>query len=835
MHDNYMEIHFNYNTNFKLKSILLLSVFILTGSIHAYSFPQDDKKTVEAKRIGSPPKLDGFLDDTVWKNASPARDFIQYTPYNGGTASQNTEVRILYDDRAIYIGAYLFDPHPDSIYVDLGKRDSDRDINADVFSMDICPYNDGVNAYTFKVSASGVQTDGKAGGGNEMGHNDNSWDAVWESKVTVVEDGWIAEIRIPYSALRFPKTEIQTWGVNFWREIRRTREQSSWNFVNKDIGNNYNHLGTVTGISKITPPLRLSLTPYISSYLETNSDVSGASFSYNGGLDIKYGINESFTLDATLIPDFGQVQSDDRVLNLTPYEVKYNEKRPFFMEGTELFNKGNIFYSRRVGSEPKGYDAAYEKLNPGEAITENPQEASLINATKFSGRTKGGLGIGIFNGMTREMFAIAKDSVTGAERSILTGPFTNYNMIVFDQSLNNNSYVSIENTNVWRRADKNEIYYTANVTATDFKLQNKSRLYSVSGIAAVSQKYYDSLDNEYGHSLELKAGKTGGPLRFEYDMNMISDTYDPNDMGYLRRNNEFNNSLIFSYNRNKPFWRLQSMRNSVTYLYQQLYNPIVFTGNTITISSFSFFMNYWSFSVKGDFSPQGINDYYEPRTAGRYYHVGKQAKANFSFDTNKNKIFYINANASVLKIWSVYDQNGYSLMVGPLLKISRQFTINHQFSTIVLNNDIGYAETLLNGDIIFGKRNNTTITNTFSAAFNFTADSYLSFRLRHYWARADYTDDYYLLMSDGSLTNSAYTGNHDSNYNAFNIDMVYSWRFAPGSELTLVWKNSIYSYGDYIFQNVSDNLNYMFDSPQTNSISLKILYYFDYQYLKKRK
>jgi hypothetical protein len=807
-----------------------LSEIPVSGNIY-----QDSTKRIEAKRISTTLKIDGMLDESVWTEAPVAGNFVQYTPYNGGKANQKTEVRVLYDDGAIYIGAHMFDPYPDSIYTDLGKRDSDRDINADVFSIDICPYNDGVNAYSFKVSASGVQTDGKAGGADEMGHNDNTWDAVWVSKVSIGSDGWIAEVKIPYSALRFPKTEIQKWGINFWREVRRTREQSSWNFVNKDIGTSYNHLGEVTGISKIVPPLRLSLTPYISGYLETNTEEKGTAFTYNGGLDLKYGINESFTLDATLIPDFGQVQSDDRILNLTPYEVKYNEKRPFFMEGTELFNKGGIFYSRRVGSVPKGYDNAYNKTDPGEVIISNPQEASLINATKFSGRTKKGLGIGIFNAMTREMFAVAQDTVTGEKRKVSTEPFTNYNMLVLDQSLKNNSYISISNTYVWRNAPKVEPYYTADVTATEFVLQNNSRIYSVSGTGSVSQKYYSMAENSFGHSYSLRAGKTGGQFRFEYDINALSDTYDPNDMGYLRRNNEFNNSFIFSYNRNKPFWRLQSMRNSVSYIYQQLYNPRVFTANTISISSFSLFMNYWSFSIKGDFSPQGINDYYEPRTPGRFYHAGEQIKGSVSFDTNKNRIFYINANASALKIWSDYDQNGFSFMVGPMIKISSRFSVSDQFSLAIANNDIGYVATTQTDDIIFGKRDNNTLTNTFSAAFNFSADSYLSFRMRHYWARADYSDDYFLLMNDGSLTPSDYTGNHDSNYNAFNIDMVYSWRFAPGSEMSVVWKNAIYSYGDFIYHNYGENFASMLDSPQTNSISLKILYYFDYEYLKKRK
>lgn len=819
------------------KGLLTISIAIFTifiNPLSGASVQKENIKKIQAVRTTFPLKIDGILDEEIWLKAPVAGSFYQYTPYNGAIASQQSEIRILYDNNALYIGAYLFDTSPDSIYSDLGKRDSDRDINADVFSVDLCPYNDGINGYSFKVSASGVQTDGKQGGGDEPGHNDNTWDAVWQSSVKIADKGWIVEMKIPYSALRFPKTDVQTWGINFWREVRRTREQSSWNYVNKDIGTAYNHMGELTGISNVTPPLRLSLTPYVSGYLENNSDRKGSEFTYNGGLDIKYGINESFTLDATLIPDFGQVQSDDQVLNLTPYEVKYNEKRPFFMEGTELFNKGGIFYSRRVGSKPRGFDDVGDKLAAGESVVSNPQEASLINATKFSGRTKSGLGIGVFNAMTKNMFALAFDSVSDVRRHISTEPFTNYNMIVLDQSLKNNSYISIVNTNVWRNAVKDEKYYTANVTGTDFMLQTANRLYSIGGIIAVSQKYYTSRNNDFGHSYDLKAGKTGGALRFEYEISALSSNYDPNDMGYLRRNNEFNNYLTLSYIRNKPFWKIQMIRNSLTYVHQQLYSPRVFTGSTISFSSFTFFLNYWTFNLKGELNPEGINDYYEPRAENRFYHIGRQFKGSISFDTNKNKTFYINANAGLVKIWSDYLQNGFNVMLDPLIKVSKRFSIDHQFSLAVLNNDIGFVNSNASGDIFFGKRDTRTITNTLSTLYSFTANSYLSFRLRHYWSRADYGDNFYLLNSSGRLDNSSYSGSHNSNYNAFNIDLVYTWRFAPGSEMTLVWKNAIYSSGTYIYRNYGDNLRDMLDSPQMNSLSVKILYYLDYQYLKKR-
>jgi hypothetical protein len=796
-----------------------------------------EKKQLAAVRTASAPKIDGVIDDAEWQQAPVATDFIQYSPYSGRPATHNTEVRILYDDEAIYIAAMMYDTNPDSIFMHLGKRDSDNSLNADQFHIELSTFNDGINGETFKVSASGVQSDSKArtsGEGSMWGRGDSSWDAVWYSKVSVVENGWIAEMKIPYSALRFPKSDVQTWGINFWREIRRYREQSSWSFVNREIGSSFNHLGELSGLSNLVPPVRLSLVPYLSGYAE-KYDGEKPGYSYSGGLDLKYGINESFTLDATLIPDFGQVQSDDQVLNLTPYEVKYNERRPFFMEGTELFARGNIFYSRRIGTKPRRYGRAQDETGPNENVRYNPQESALINASKLSGRTSGGLGIGVFNAMTRPMYAEIEDINTGDIRRYRTEPFTNFNMFVLDQSLKNNSYISLANSNVWRSAEKDATYYTANVTATDFKLQNRARMYSVAGTIALSQKYFDTDPTAFGHTYSFSGGKTGGALRIEYQIEGISDTYDPNDMGYLRRNNEFQNSLSVSYNTHKPFWKIYTTRNSLSFSYNQLYDPRVFTGSSINFNSMTILDNYWSISIRGDYKPGGEDDYYEPRIAGRFYHRPKELNANFNFDTDRSKQYYINLKTSVMTRWSEFDQSGYSLALQQEVKLSTRMSLELEAELSDRKNDIGYVS-FNSGttDIIFGKRNNTTYTTTLQSQYIFTADSYLSLRLRHYWSRADYDGNFYFLNTDGSLAPGTYAGNPDFNYNAFNIDMVYTWRFAPGSELTLVWKNAIYDGDTLIAYNYMDNLRNMFDSPILNSLSLKILYYLDYQSLRKR-
>ncbi|MCI0522330.1 MAG: carbohydrate binding family 9 domain-containing protein, partial [Bacteroidales bacterium] len=446
--------------------------------------PDLSGRKVNAVRSDQRIKADGMLDEEAWQLANVAGDFIMYNPYNGVASKYKTEVRVLYDDEALYIGAMMYDDSPDSIFTELGARD-DANINSDNFYVEISPFNDGLNGEVFKVTASGVQIDNKLSTG-ESWEREDTWDAVWESRTAILEDGWSAEIRIPYSALRFSKAAAQMWGINFWREVRRDRETSSWSFVTKEFGSTITHMGELEGLRDITPPLRLSLVPYVSGYIEKWSDETGVSTSYNGGLDLKLGLSESFTLDATLIPDFGQVQSDDHILNLTPYEVKYNENRPFFMEGTELFKRGNIFYSRRIGGVPHLYGDIDDQLIENEYVSENPAEVGLINATKISGRTSNGLGIGFFNAVTNNTYAEVKDTITGETRKILTEPLTNYNMIVFDQNLRNNSYVSLANTNVIRNAEKDENFYTANVSSFETLIKSKDQLFSVAATANLS-------------------------------------------------------------------------------------------------------------------------------------------------------------------------------------------------------------------------------------------------------------------------------------------------------------------------------------------------------------
>jgi hypothetical protein len=290
---------------------------------------------------------------------------------------------------------------------------------------------------------------------------------------------------IPFSAIRFGKKEVQNWGLNITRRRRKTEEQFTWNPINPTVSGFLTQEGIWTGISDIKPPLRLQFSPYFSTYAnhfptKLPGEKSWTS-SVNGGMDVKYGISQAITLDMTLIPDFGQVQSDNQVLNLTPFEVKFNENRSFFTEGTELFGKGNLFYSWRVGGIPIKYYALQNEVKPNEHVIKNPSETKLINATKLSGRMQNGLGIGFFNAITAPQHAVVEDDFK-TRRKIQTNPLTNYNIIVLNQSLKNNSSVSLVNTNVWRNGKD----YDANVTAALFDFNDKKNTWNTGGKLASS-------------------------------------------------------------------------------------------------------------------------------------------------------------------------------------------------------------------------------------------------------------------------------------------------------------------------------------------------------------
>ncbi len=787
------------------------------------------KKQTKAIRIENAPKIDGELDEIEWQNAPFATGLVQLQPDLGEKPSQRSEIKIMYDDAALYIGAMLYDTRPDSILKQITQRDEIG--NSDWFGVFIDPYRDGINGVSFIVTAAGAQFDAKY----SIFGEDEAWDAVWKSAVRENTEGWVAELRIPYSAIRFPNQLEQVWGINFGRLIQRIQEKSFWSKIDPNQNGFLNQFGQISGISHIKSPFRLSATPFVAVYGENYRDKNAEQVntwgrSFNAGMDVKYGINDAFTLDMTLIPDFGQARSDNQVLNLSPFEVRFDENRQFFTEGLELFNKGGLFYSRRVGGTPLHFYEVEDQLSGTEEIVNNPNQTQLINATKVSGRTTKGLGIGVFNALSARTSAKIKDTETGEERSIETSPLTNYNVTVFDQNLKNNSYATLINTNVLRFSDD----YEANVTGVQFELRNKANSYSIRGTGVLSQKYFID-DTDLGHRYSLGLRKTSGKVQAGLFYNEKSDDYDPNDLGFLNNNNERSVEMFTEFNQPKAFGPFNRGGIGAWSRYSRLYQPNVFTDFAFNFWAYAQTKNFWHLNMFTYHEPITTYDYFEARTTGRFYRFPTSNMIGWNINSDRRKKLAFGFFARLRK-FNETGRHFVLLGIEPRYRASDKLNFSLEVNNFIFNNDVGFVNKVGENEeeIIFGIRKRKTLENIFNTSYNFNPNMALTFRLRHYWSRVRYNDNgFYLLKEDGRLGTTDYSDNHDNNFNAFTIDMVYRWRFAPGSDIYIVWKNSIFNSSEEANISYGDNLNDLFNAPQSNSLSLKVIYYLDYDLLKK--
>ncbi len=797
-------------------------------------FATEDKKSIVTIRTENPPDIDGVAEEAAWQMVQPATDFYRFEPESGGHAPVKTEVRILYDDVALYIAAKMYDPDPSSIPSQLGKRD-DWDVIADWIGFWINPFNDGANELTFVVTSAGVQIDVKS---SPRGNDDN-WNPVWENAINFDATGWSAEIAIPFSQMRFPAKEVQTWGINFGRHSAAAREMYTWTELDKEKGHFAQQCGLLKGIENIETPLRLSFTPYASAssdHYPVDDGEMASSTSYRGGMDLQYGINESFTLDMTLIPDFGQVQSDNIELNLSPFEIRHNEHRPFFTEGTQLLGKASLFYSRRVGSKPIRYwDVADEDfVGAGETVKSNPDVNQLINATKITGQTVNGLGLGFFNAITAPMYAIIKDS-TGLEREHLTNPATNYNLVVVSKNLQNGSEFSVANTNVQRFAedDSSNDFRDANVIGYETRLYTKDSKWRLeSGGAYNLLSYPDSTSTGFRYS--VKVVEDQGVLQYGIGHGVESEHFNPNDMGFLRQANEIENYAWIELQTIDPVWILNEARIEISGYYSQLYEPRAYTHTGVRADYNMTFRNYYSMGGGLAWNPREGHDYHETRVDDRYFTTPKGFDTHIWMGSNSSKPFSMSGWTGISAVTRRGSQ-WQGMGLNPAWRINNQFMIRYELDRHRRTNNHGFADFDANDEPIFGKRDHYTTTNSIYSQYIFSRSLESDIRLRHYRSTVKYKA-FFDLMKDGNLSPSAFDEDLNTVFNALTIDAVMTWRFAPGSELTLAWKNAIYTDGDTddLEKSYFEDLNDVWNQDQSNSISLKLLYYVDSWSLRHR-
>ncbi len=797
----------------------LYILFFLNISIQIFG---QNQKTIQAVRINSSPVIDGKLDDSVWQKVPSEANFIQYEPYNNKPASQVTKVYFAYDNKAVYIAARCENDKNGKIYDLLTKRDDFG--QADYFGVYLDTYNTAITGFGFFVTAAGVQIDMKI----DNNVKDFNWDAVWYSKVTKDSSGYTVEMKIPFSAFRFPaKENEQTWGVNFYRNLQYNREIDTWNFVDINKNGILNQMGKVTDLQNLKPPLHLDIMPHFTSYLQRNSDYKKLPLSYTFGMDIKYSINQSFTLDMMLIPDFGQIRSDEEVLNLSPYEIYYDEKRYFFTEGTEIFNKGNIFYSRRIGRKPSGYNSVNEKLNKNEIVINNPEQTLILNATKFSGKTNNGIGIGILNAVTANAYAKILDTVKNNTRTILTEPWANYNVMAVNFPLLNNSYFSFTSTNYFSPGTD----YQAEVWAQTIVLRNKTNSWALNELLSQSYILDDTLPTSTGTAIKLAINKTSGRFRFSFKTTLYDNKYNPNDLGYLATNNIVNFSMGTAYNIYQPFWKLLNLRNSFNISHKRLYVDFMNVSTTLTATTMQKWKNFTSTGLQFQYQPLPAYDYFEPRVDGRFFVRDIYYKLKTWISTN-----YSNPIAFDFSTYFKHTKQRlvkpleYGISYGWRFRLSNQvlFTFGNSYSH--LYNDAGYvAKEDEKDSIFFGIRDIRNQILTSELDYNIRPNLYFNLRLRHYWSIVDYKD-YYLLALSGYLypldKPYHYFENKDINSNFFNVDFILKWIFTPGTELTVSYKMQISSSSQNLVYVYYDDFEQMyFNSPRLQSFSVKFILY----------
>lgn len=844
----------------KHRLILFLPICLFfTQMFGQNEFP---KKEIKATRIFEKIKIDGAIDEAAWKNVPVATDFFWKWPNAGNVSNVKTEVRVLFDDDAIYFAAKCFDS-PDSIARPLTKRDIVQ--NSDWFGVIIDAYQDGQNALEFDVMPTNVQADSKYSvsaanpDNGDADGEDGSWDGVWKSGTKLLPDGWSVEIELPYSVLRFPKKAVQNWNINFYRRINRNAELDSWNRNMPDL-RSLPQMGGLAGIENIKAPLRLSATPFLAQNFSNFHDKNASPAStwgrqFSAGMDIKYGLNEAFTLDATLIPDFAQVRSDNQVLNLSPFEVRFDENRPFFTEGTELFNKGGLFYSRRIGNRPLHFWDVEDNLADNEEILDNPNSVRLLNATKISGRTKSGTGIGVFNAVEGATFAVVKNTETGETHEVQTSSLTDKSVVVIDQNLPNNSYVTLINTAALRSGGDVD----ANVTGVTFQLFDKKNAYSVFGNAYGSQRFFEN-ETERGHSWGLNLEKTSGNWKWHVGVNEESANYNPNDLGFLYSPNERSGLAWVNYSHFKPTKKWNNWWTSMWAWSGRYYSPNAFNSTAFGFNMGGNTKNFHNFGFNTQVVPWGEHDYFEPRTDNfdRYFKINRSARFNYWYNSDQRKTWQVSQGVSVRYREGDGGRRSASPWGGISWRISKKITCGFDLQLDFVKGDLGYAvpgadetsvgyASLLDDsgnfdekNIVFGRRDFFGFDNGLNFGYTFNTKMNLALRARHYWNRVKY-DRFYLLADKGDLASTDYLGKdidgknlHDITANYFNIDCIFTWRFAPGSDILLVWKNAAADEYERGGEGYIGGLGEVPTMPMSNSFSMKILYFLDYSAVKKR-
>ncbi|HWP82970.1 MAG TPA: DUF5916 domain-containing protein [Bacteroidota bacterium] len=792
--------------------LLLPPLILLAGS---------SEKRATAVRTSTPPAIDGIPHEPEWKRAPIITGFLQRDPDEGLPASEETEIRILYDDEALYVACVMRDSDPSKILARLARRDDE--IESDWISARFDSYHDHQTAFEFTLNAAGVKTDILIF--NDGREEDASWDAVWEAETAITGDGWTAELKIPFRALRFSHEQIQEWGVQFIRYISRKREVQHWALIRKRESGSVSRFGHLTGLENLPQPSNIEMLPYVvggNRFLPKSSAYpNGTDPSTNIGLDAKYKPSPGLTIDATFNPDFGQVEADPAVLNLSTFETFYPEKRPFFIEGSQIlrfttfggeFGPG-LFYSRRIGR-------AIRVTPPdGGYVEHEPRFATILGAAKISGKTVDGLSIGVLEAVTAEETATVVDSLGNRRRQVVE-PLTNYSLLRVRKDVFENSNAGFMLTSVNRDGR-----LPAMTSGVDWNLRFLQSMYRIDGFVAGSRTVNSVGERISGSAGKLAFSKDGGPhWRGFISLDYTTKRYNINDIGFFRRPNDFGGLINVLYRDDEVTSWKRIWNVSITYHLRRNFEGAELF-NSIRMAGYMMLPSYWEFQAEAE-RDYGKHDDRETRGNG-LFRKPMNERVSLSVETDRRQILVADVGVRFRRDNRSMSSIGLDteLEVKAASNISLEFSVSHnkvnrQLAWVANTIDPAVSTSLIS---VFADRTTSEWDFTTRGSFVFTRNLTLQAYLQLFFAKGRF-ENYVRMTSPESFVPYTFS-RPDFNHLSLNSNVVLRWEYLPGSTLYLVWSQARDGNGRDYRTSFGRDLSDLFATPMTNVLLLKVSYW----------
>ena len=765
--------------------------------------------------------MDGTLDDDVWKLALPVDEFTQRNPQEGQPASERSEIRVVYDNDALYFGCMYYDLEPGKIVSRLTRRDNE--IESDRASIRIDSYHDHQTGYEFTFNVAGVKIDIlQYDDGNK---EDDSWDPVWDVQTRITPEGWSAEVKIPFHALRYRSFEDSSeipWGINMLRYISRKQEDDRWAFTPKSESGFISHFGHLTGLQNLPTPRLLELLPFAinrkSYHPATSIEARREEFQANAGIDVKYGLSTNFTLDATVNPDFGQVEADPAVLNLSTFETFYPERRPFFVEGTQIirfttfggeFGPG-MFYSRRIG---RALGRSEANVATGGQLLDIPQQVTILGAVKLTGKTNDGLSIGVLQAFTEEERATSSDSVGTRTEEILE-PFAHYGIVRLKQDLLGNSSIGMIATSTSKRGRS-----PALTAGSDWNIKLENNTYSLNGFLALSDRRTMSDERVTGSAGKLNFEKIAGEhWLWSLGTDFTSKKYNINDVGFFFRPDDYGGVISVTYKEDVPSTGVREFSVGVFKHLRQNFDGVNLNRDS-RVSGSVLFSNYWrsTASIGVDL---GAFDDRETRGNGLYRKSTEYSTSVYLFSDRRNSV--------VGKIgerfgWNELGKHGWAMELGVIVKPLpwMEWEVEGEYERV--RRQESWVDNVSN-DAIFADRNTDRYTIIVRSTITFTRDLTLELYAQQFSATG-YYENFRTLLGAASFSPVSYTGSPDFDRQAFNSNLVLRWEYLPGSTLFLVWSQAREGERGMYNASFGDNVAKTFLLPPANVLLLKASYW----------